>query len=60
MDNVSDNDDTDSENEDFLEQGFFFLDEETPLEDGLLLYTARLRESEVSPGGIHYSTRSHL
>lgn len=35
MDDVSvnDSDNTDSEDEDFLEQGFFFLDEETLLED---------------------------
>ncbi|KAF8220864.1 hypothetical protein L208DRAFT_1382502 [Tricholoma matsutake] len=33
VDNVSDNDDTDSKDEDFLEQGFFFLDEGTLLED---------------------------
>jgi|SRR5882724_4378026 len=30
---VSNNDDTDSDDEDFLEHGFFFLDEGTPLED---------------------------
>jgi len=30
---VSNNDDTDSDNEDFLEHGFFFLDQGTPLRD---------------------------